>query len=167
MTPEIRKRVRHSARPPTREWRRELDSPCSRRCRCSYGSAVDCTPQCPPLQPCEEYGFCERGRRTACGTDDAGCSRECDCFSYVATRQARCVTRCGGAAFACSPALYVTPDAGCADSVSCTFSGRNCQCAPDAGWSPSLPELVMLVRRAPGRDEMLDLVLRALTLVAN
>ncbi|NUO51235.1 MAG: hypothetical protein HOV80_20450 [Polyangiaceae bacterium] len=39
--------------------------------------------------------------------------------------------------------------------------------APDAGWTPSLPELVMLVRRAPGRDEMLDLVLRALTLVAN
>jgi hypothetical protein len=39
--------------------------------------------------------------------------------------------------------------------------------APDAGWTPTLPELVMLVRRAPARDELLDLILRALTLVAN
>ncbi|MBL9027512.1 MAG: hypothetical protein JNL21_35300 [Myxococcales bacterium] len=39
--------------------------------------------------------------------------------------------------------------------------------APDAGWTPSLPELLMLIRRAPARDELLDLVLRALTLLAT
>ncbi len=39
--------------------------------------------------------------------------------------------------------------------------------APDAGWSPTLPELRSLIRRAPSRDELLDLVLRALTLIAN
>lgn len=39
--------------------------------------------------------------------------------------------------------------------------------APDAGWTPSLPELLMLIRRAPSRDELLDLVLRALTVLAT
>jgi len=39
--------------------------------------------------------------------------------------------------------------------------------APDAGWTPTLPELVMLIRRASARDELLDLVLRALTILAS
>jgi hypothetical protein len=39
--------------------------------------------------------------------------------------------------------------------------------APDAGWSPTLPELLDLIGRARARDELLDLVLRAVTLVAQ
>lgn len=39
--------------------------------------------------------------------------------------------------------------------------------APDAGWSPTLPELLDLIGRAHGRDDLLDLVLRAATLVAQ
>lgn len=39
--------------------------------------------------------------------------------------------------------------------------------ALDAGWSPTLPELLDLIARARARDDLLDLVLRALTLVAQ
>ncbi len=39
--------------------------------------------------------------------------------------------------------------------------------APDAGWSPTLPELLDLMGRARGRDDLLDLMLRAVTLVAH
>lgn len=38
---------------------------------------------------------------------------------------------------------------------------------PDAGWSPSLPELLDLIARARGRDDLLELVLRAVTLIAQ
>jgi len=38
---------------------------------------------------------------------------------------------------------------------------------PDAGWTPSLPELLDLLGRARGRDDLLDLMLRAMTLVAH
>ncbi|NUP10960.1 MAG: hypothetical protein HOW73_33355 [Polyangiaceae bacterium] len=38
---------------------------------------------------------------------------------------------------------------------------------PDAGWSPTLPELLDLIGRARARDDLLDLVLRAVTLVAQ
>ncbi|MFO0551673.1 MAG: hypothetical protein U0271_25025 [Polyangiaceae bacterium] len=39
--------------------------------------------------------------------------------------------------------------------------------APDAGWSPTLPELLNLMSRARSRDVILDLALRAITLVAQ
>ncbi len=38
---------------------------------------------------------------------------------------------------------------------------------PDAGWSPSLPELLDLIGRARGRDDLLELILRAVTLIAQ
>lgn len=39
--------------------------------------------------------------------------------------------------------------------------------SPEAGWSPTLPELLDLIGRTRGRDDLLDLVLRAVTLVAH
>ena len=39
--------------------------------------------------------------------------------------------------------------------------------APDAGWAPTLPELLDLIARARGRDDLLDMMLRAVTLVAR
>ncbi len=39
--------------------------------------------------------------------------------------------------------------------------------SPEAGWSPTLPELLDLIFRSTSRDELLDLMLRAVTLVAR
>ncbi len=39
--------------------------------------------------------------------------------------------------------------------------------APDAGWAPTLPELFDLIARARGRDDLLDMMLRAMTMVAR
>jgi hypothetical protein len=39
--------------------------------------------------------------------------------------------------------------------------------SPEAGWSPTLPELFDLIARSTSRDQLLDLVLRAVTLVAR
>lgn len=39
--------------------------------------------------------------------------------------------------------------------------------APDAGWAPTLPELFDLIARARGRDDLLDMMLRAVTMVAR